>query len=477
MAEVIHLLDDDDLVSETTLLCEQDEEENNLTTTSSPETEAEEEVEPFEETEEAEPSTDHHDDPMITTMTPMTDISKVKQRIDSALEVVCNWSKHRRLRGDMDPTFAFRKDRADYLSELSQDLSLYYEYNSSLVRYLVHLLPLKELIPFFDANECSRPITLRANLLKITRRDLVHQLQARGCHVEPVGDWTKVGLKVIETTVPVGATPEYLSGFYIIQSASSLLPVMALAPQPGEKVLDMAAAPGGKTTHISQLMKNRGILYANDVKKERCKALVANIHRLGITNTIVSNMDGRKLTQHLPLMDRVLLDAPCSGLGIISKDKTVKFSRDVSDFQTNSHLQKQLLNAAIDLVDAQSSTGGYIVYSTCSISVEENEAVIHHALNVRYVKLVPFGLEHVGNQALSRFRQMRFHPSIRKYCRRILPHLHNMDGFFIAKLLKIKNGIKPRVQKHRTKKRKFNNDEEEKKDEKDDEKKESPLPP
>jgi ribosomal RNA methyltransferase Nop2 len=95
--------------------------------------------------------------------------------------------------------------------------------------------------------------------------------------------------------VPIGATPEYLAGHYILQSASSFLPVMALAPQPNEKIMDMAAAPGGKTTYIAQLMKNTGVLVANDLKKERIKALTANIHRLGVMNCVVTNYDGRKI--------------------------------------------------------------------------------------------------------------------------------------------------------------------------------------
>ena len=87
--------------------------------------------------------------------------------------------------------------------------------------------------------------------------------------LEPVGDWTKVGLKINESKIPVGATQEYLAGHYMLQSACSFLPVLALAPRPGERVLDMAAAPGGKTSYIAQMMKNNGVLIANDSKKER----------------------------------------------------------------------------------------------------------------------------------------------------------------------------------------------------------------
>lgn len=117
---------------------------------------------------------------------------------------------------------------------------------------------------FIDASDQPRPVTIRANPLKTRRGELAKSLIARGINVDPAAKWTKVGLVVYDSAVPVGATPEYLSGFYTIQGLCSFLPVMALAPQPEEKVLDMCSAPGGKTSHIASLMKNTGILFAND---------------------------------------------------------------------------------------------------------------------------------------------------------------------------------------------------------------------
>ena len=163
---------------------------------------------------------------------------------------------------------------------------------------------------------------------------------------------------------------------------------MALAPQPGERVLDMASAPGGKTSHIAALMKNTGFILANDASKGRTKSLVANLHRLGATNTVVCNYDGREFPRIMGGFDRVLLDAPCSGSGVVSKDASVKTSKDEKDFQRCSHLQKELILAAIDSIDATSKTGGYLVYSTCSITVDENEWVVDFALRNRNVKVL-----------------------------------------------------------------------------------------
>ena len=125
----------------------------------------------------------------------------------------------------------------------------------------------------------------------------------------------------------VGATPEYLAGHYMLQAASSFLPVISLSPQLNERVLDMASAPGGKTSHMAALMQNTGVIFANDANKARTKSLTANIHRLGCKNVVVCSYDGREFPKVLGGFDRVLLDAPCSGTGVISKDPSVKINK------------------------------------------------------------------------------------------------------------------------------------------------------
>lgn len=327
------------------------------------------------------------------------------------------------------------KSRADYTSSLLKDICTYYGYSPFLAEKLLSLFPPQEALAFFDANETPRPMVIRTNTLRTHRRDLAHSLINRGVTLEPVGKWSKVGLQIFESQVPLGATPEYLAGHYILQAASSFLPVMALAPQEHERVLDMAAAPGGKTTHLAALMRNTGTIFSNDSNKERAKGLIGNIHRLGVKNTIVCNYSALEFPRVMGGFDRVLLDAPCSGTGVIAKDPSVKTNKTEADFLRIPHLQKQLLLAAVDSVDHASKTGGYIVYSTCSVAVEENEQVVQYVLNKRpNVKLVPTGLV-FGKEGFTKYQSKRFHPSM-KETRRYYPHSYNVDGFFVAKFKK-----------------------------------------
>jgi ribosomal RNA methyltransferase Nop2 len=329
--------------------------------------------------------------------------------------------------------------RKEVLSILRKDFCAYYSYNPYLMSKLMQLFSPTELKEFLEASETARPITIRTNTLKVRRRDLAQALINRGVNLNPIGEWTKVGLVIYDSQVPIGATPEYLAGQYMLQGAASFLPVMALAPQENETILDMCAAPGGKTTYIASLMKNTGILYANDNNKERTKALYSNLHRLGVINSIVSSHDGRKFPSVMKNFDRIMLDAPCSGTGVISKDQSVKITKDDNDIKKHVYLQKQLLLAAIDCLDANSKTGGYLVYSTCSILVDENECIINYALKKRNVKIVPTGLS-FGKEGYKKFMGLDLHPSL-ALARRFYPHTHNMDGFFVCKLKKTSNEI------------------------------------
>lgn len=357
------------------------------------------------------------------------DLQLIRSRMTETIRILSSFSSL------ADPS----KSRSAYTDQLLQDICVYYGYNEFLAAKLFALFSPSEAFAFFEANETPRPVVLRTNTLRTNRRSLATALINRGVRLQPVGKWSKVGLQVFETSVPLGATPEYLAGHYILQAASSFLPVMALAPQPGERILDMAAAPGGKTTYISALMRNTGAVFANDSNRKRAKGLIGNVHRLGVKNTIICNYDAKEaFPRILGGFDRILLDAPCSGTGVIGKDPSVKTSKNERDFQLLPHMQRQLLIAAIDSVDHSSKTGGYIVYSTCSVTVEENEQVVQYALRKRpNVKIVGTGIqEGFGTEGFRSFESKKFDENMSK-TRRWYPHKENLDGFFVCKLKKI----------------------------------------
>ncbi|KAL8819097.1 MAG: hypothetical protein Q9223_002392 [Gallowayella weberi] len=358
------------------------------------------------------------------------DLQLLRTRITDTIRILDNFSTLH------DPS----RSRSSYTSQLLEDICIYYGYSPYLAEKLFSLFTPSEAFAFFESNETPRPVVIRTNTLRTSRRSLAQTLINRGVTLEPVGKWSKVGLQIFESQVPLGATPEYLAGHYILQAASSFLPVMALAPQENERILEMAAAPGGKSTYIAALMKNTGILFANDSNKQRAKALIGNIHRLGAKNTIVSSHDARSFPKTIGGFDRVLLDAPCSGTGVIAKDPSIKTNKTHLDFLRLPHVQKQLLLAAIDSVDHASKSGGYVVYSTCSVTVEENESVVQYALSRRpNVRIVETGLG-FGVEGFRRFRGKRFDEGMGR-TRRFYPHKYNVDGFFVAKLKKV--GLSP----------------------------------
>ncbi len=225
-------------------------------------------------------------------------------------------------------------------------------------------------------------------------------------------------------------------GAIYLQNESSWVPVVALKPHPGEKVLDICAAPGGKTSHIAALMHNKGTLVANDNSRRRLMKLQQNLARLHITAEY-SLHDGAKLSKSFPenSFDKILLDAPCSGEGLINlvQQKTLE-SWSVAHIRRLSHLQKQLIIEAWKLL----KPGGRLVYSTCTMAPEEDEIVVNHLLKRnKDAIIVPLEIPREAvRSGITKWNGRELHPSL-TLTMRLLPD-NGHEAFFVCLLEKAK---------------------------------------
>ena len=208
--------------------------------------------------------------------------------------------------------------------------------------------------------------SIRVNTLKISNEALAKRLQGLGCVLEKV-PFLKNGYSLIRSDFSLGAAIEYLLGYYYIQEAASQKVCELLNPSPGELVLDLAAAPGGKTTHLAQLMGNKGVIVAVDMKPPRLIALKNNIERMGVSNTIVYNLEGEHCEKLGLVFDKVLLDAPCSG-NFTQEDGWFE-KRNMEDIRGIAKTQRDILRAAFRVL----KEGGELVYKSFQRKIEKLE--------------------------------------------------------------------------------------------------------
>jgi len=306
-----------------------------------------------------------------------------------------------------------------------------YGYLPYMIERYIKFLGKEETLKLLEANEKPLIPTIRINTLKIKIDDLLNRLQKKGFVLEPL-PWIPYGFKIIKSPMNLGSLHEFLQGYYYLQSFSSMVPCHVLDPKPGETVIDMCAAPGSKSTQIAQLMENKGKLILIDKNINRIPALNINLSRLGVYNSIVINQDAIDLPKMNIKVDKVLLDAPCTGEGLIRRDPKRKTSRTLVDIMKLSKIQSKLLISGLDSL----KKGGRLVYSTCSIAPEENEMVLNDVLN-QYagVKILQIK-DQIGVPGLEKFEKHNFHPDI-KYSQRLYPHIHDSEGFFYCLLERI----------------------------------------
>ncbi|MFX1261475.1 MAG: RsmB/NOP family class I SAM-dependent RNA methyltransferase [Promethearchaeota archaeon] len=315
------------------------------------------------------------------------------------------------------------------LRRRAKEMANQYGYLPYMIERYLALWGEEETIQFIEACEEQITTSVRVNTLKIDSDSLQRRLRLKQTTLRAV-DWLDEGFWAEFDGAP-GALFEHMLGYYYVQGVPSMTVTKVLDPRPGETVIDVAAAPGGKTTHISQLMEDTGTVIAIEQDRQRIKSLESNIQRCGVSNAIVLRGDARKLDKLNQTPDKILLDSPCSGEGLIPLDPTRKTSTSMADVRFCATREDELLEAAVNALPS----GGTMVYSTCSIAPEENEYIVDDILDRHpEMRVVPIKLE-FGSPGYSRPYGVELNDSL-TLTRRFLPHLHGTEGFFICKLEK-----------------------------------------
>lgn len=295
-------------------------------------------------------------------------------------------------------------------------------------------------IPASQAKELLKEAntqSVRLNSLVAALDATIAELHEAGVTLEPV-EWAPYGYKVSSGMESLMASNASQRSDLYIQNAASWLPVIALEPGKGESILDVCAAPGGKTSYIAQLSGNKASIVANDNSRPRLLRLQNNLSRLGVENTTFTLHDAAQLARHFPAesFDKILLDAPCSGEGMMQLDRRKDFeSWSVAHIKRLQQLQKRIASQAWELL----KPGGVLIYSTCTMAPEENEAVIHYLTKRFYdmtVETLPASFYELAGKVepVHEWNGKQFNTEINNVLR-LAPN-DETEAFFVAKLVK-----------------------------------------
>ncbi|MFH1182532.1 MAG: NOL1/NOP2/sun family putative RNA methylase [Candidatus Woesearchaeota archaeon] len=272
--------------------------------------------------------------------------------------------------------------------------------------------------------------SIRVNTLKITVPELKSRLE-NSWRLKQV-PWCREGFWIAGERTDIGNLPGHGLGYFYVQEAASMIPPVALSPEPGEIVLDMCASPGSKSTQIAAMMKNQGLLIANDINGERMKPLGINLQMAGVTNAVLTLSKGHRFNALPGVFDRILVDAPCSGTGAIRK--SLKTLQIWNPFMVKrlAGTQKILIDTAFNIL----KPGGVMAYSTCSVEPEENEAVVDSLLRRHAnAEIEKIDLEIKRSPCITSYDGNTYRSEVSK-CLRIWPFDNDTEGFFVARIRK-----------------------------------------
>lgn len=288
---------------------------------------------------------------------------------------------------------------------------------------------------YLEISEMPIQRSIRCNTLKIKPVELRSKLEAKGWKIEqPFTEHSEI--MIINSVLKpgeLGNSIEHMLGYYYVQEIASMMPAIALNPKPNDTVLDLAAAPGSKTTQISALMQNEGTIIANDKDINRISILSTNTERCGVANVIVTRHDGVQLCDKLEKtgmkFDRILLDLPCSGEGNIRSSPKTNLMWNIRMIEKLSRLQRKLASSAVKLL----KENGTILYSTCTHAPEENEANVNFLAKNFNLEIEKIILPVKFRNGISKWEGESFIDEIKNCCR-IYPQDNDTEGFFLARM-------------------------------------------
>ena len=304
------------------------------------------------------------------------------------------------------------------------------KFNTHLDNYLESLLGLEK-EAFLSAP--AEPIALRVNALKSSDKQFQDFLAKRNYIVEKL-KFNEIGYVLEDDKLSLSHSLAFFEGNFQYQGISSQIPAIVLDPKPGEKVLDMTAAPGSKATQMAAMMKQKGILVVNDSSQRRLQGLQTNMQRCGALNFYILKHRGEKLSRIYPeYFDKILIDAPCSALGTLSTNRQVRHWWSEKKLEKLSKLQYQLLVSAFKSL----KVGGEMVYSTCSVAPEENEQVVEKMLWKFPLQItdIDVTISESFERGWTRYKDQKLPDDLVKAVR-VWPHKHHQEGFFVINLIK-----------------------------------------